>query len=153
MSFSIKSVETHVVDVVNKPGMMARILEGLSNAGANLEFVIGRRVNENTSRLFFAPIQGAKQTRSAADLGLQRASGMHCLRVEGPDRAGLGAAITRGIAAAGINMRGLSAAAVGKRSVCYIAFASAAEASQAGKAIKKALAAKPAKPRPAGRKR
>jgi predicted amino acid-binding ACT domain protein len=142
MAFSIKPVEVYVADTMNRPGMLARILEALAAAGANLEFVIARRVTENTSRAFVAPLKGARVLRAAADVGLVKAAGMHALRIEGPDRPGLGAAITRAIAAEGINIRGLSAASINKRSVCYIAFATKADVSAAMKAARKTLSRK-----------
>lgn len=142
MSTKIAKADVFVVDVVNRPGMLARVLEALHNAGANLEFVVARRVNDDTSRVFLAPIKGAKQTRAAGDVGLRRAEGMHAIRVESPDRPGLGSRMTRAVAAAGLNIRGLSAASLGKRSVCYLAFATAEDAALAGKAIKKALSGK-----------
>lgn len=142
MAYSIKAVEAYAVDVMNRPGMLARILEALTNAGANLEFVIARRVSQNTSRVFLAPLKGAKVLRAAGDVGLQKAAGMHALRIEGPDRQGLGAHLTRGLAAAGLNIRGLSAASINRRNVCYIAFATAAEMGQAQKILKKVLSKK-----------
>lgn len=142
MAYSIKAVEAYAVDVMNRPGMLARILEALTNAGANLEFVIARRVSQNTSRVFLAPLKGAKVLRAAGDVGLQKAAGMHALRIEGPDRQGLGAHLTRGLAAAGLNIRGLSAASINCRNVCYIAFATAAEMGQAQKILKKLLSKK-----------
>ena len=67
---------------------------------------------------------------------------MAALRVEGTDRPGLGAKMTGAIADAGINMRGLSAAALGSRFVAYMAFDSAEDAGKAAKAIKAADTAK-----------
>jgi hypothetical protein len=142
MAYSIKPVEVYATDTMNRPGMLARILEALAAAGANLEFVIARRVSENTSRAFVAPLRGAKVMRAAADVGLVKAAGMHAFRIEGPDRPGLGAKITRAIAAEGINVRGLSAASIKKQSVTYIAFATKGEMASAMKAAKKALASK-----------
>lgn len=142
MSFKISSVRPFVVDVVNRPGMLARVLEALRNAGANLEFVIARRVTQNTARLFVAPLKGAKQLRAAAEVGLRPAGTLHTLRIAGPDRAGAGSEITRAIADAGLNIRGLSAAAVGKQSVCYVAFALADDAARAAGIVRKALSRK-----------
>jgi predicted amino acid-binding ACT domain protein len=59
--------------------------------------------------------------------------------VEGPDRAGLGAKMTDVLAGAGINVRGISAAAIGRRGVSYFAFDSAADADTAVRILKKAL--------------
>lgn len=127
MSMKISSVDVWVVDLVNRPGMLARVLEVLSAAGANLEFVVARRASANTSRTFLAPIIGSRQARAAADVGLMKAAGMHVLRIESADKPGLGARMTRALADAGLNLRGLSAAAIGKKSVTYIAFSTESE--------------------------
>ena len=121
MPYTINKVEVWAADILNRPGTLARVFEGLATAGAQLEFLIARRVNENTSRVFLAPIKGAKQQRAASDVGLTRAVGMHSLRIEGPDRSGLGAEITRAVAENGINLRGVSAAAIGRKAVFYLA--------------------------------
>jgi predicted amino acid-binding ACT domain protein len=44
------------------------------------------------------------------------------LRVEGPDQPGIGERMLRAIADLGINLRGVSAAAIGGRFVTYIGF-------------------------------
>ncbi|MEK6644344.1 MAG: amino acid-binding protein [Planctomycetota bacterium] len=139
MSYVMKPIGVYAIDIMNRPGMLARILEALSNAGADLEFVIARRVTQNTTRVFVAPLKGAKVLRAAKDVGLQIAEGMHALRIEGPDRPGLGAMMTRGLASAGLSIRGLSAASIKKRSVCYIALATEAEMVTAQKVLKKVL--------------
>lgn len=135
MSLKVSPIAVWAVDVVNRPGMLARVLEGLRNAGANLEFVIARRVTANTSRIFLAPLKGAAQARAASDLRVEPARGLHTLRVEGPDRPGVGADLTRALAAAGLNIRGLSSCAIGNRFVCYIAFATPAEARSAARVL------------------
>jgi hypothetical protein len=140
MAFRISKVDVWVVDLYNRPGMLARVLEALANSGANLEFIVARRVTENTARAFVAPLRGAAQLRAAREVGMAKASGMHSLRIEGPDRPGLGALLTRRLADAGLNLRGLSAAALGKRSVTYAAFKTAAEATQAMRVLKTVLA-------------
>lgn len=152
MSLRINTVNVWAVDVVNRPGMLARVLEGLRNAGANLEFVIARRVTANTSRVFLAPLTGAAQSRAAADLGVAPARGLHTLRIEGADRPGVGADLTRALAAAGLNIRGLSSCAIGKHFVCYVAFATDADARAATRALAALRAQRPATRRTASRK-
>ncbi|MFN0135129.1 MAG: ACT domain-containing protein [Phycisphaerae bacterium] len=142
MAYKISTIAVWAGDVRNQPGMLARVLESLRNAGANLEFVVARRVTENTSRVFVSPLKGAKQSKAAADVGMSQTAGMHTVRIEGPDRAGLGADITRAIADAGINIRGMSSASIAKKCVCNIAFASLEDAKRAIKAIKRSLAKK-----------
>ncbi len=139
MPYTINKVDVWAGDILNRPGVLARVIESLTNAGARLEFMIARRVNDKTSRVFLAPLKGAKQHRAASDVGLVRASGMHSLRIEGPDRAGLGAAITRAVADKGINLRGASAAAIGKKAVFYLAMESEQSLREATQVVRKLL--------------
>lgn len=141
MAVEIGKVNVWVGEIEDRPGGLAGKLTALSQAGVNLEFVIARRAPETPGAgvVFLAPLRGAAQTRAAAAAGLTKADNLHSLRLEGPDRAGLGARITQALGEAGINLRGLSAAAVGRRMVCYLAFDSAADAQKASRILKKAL--------------
>jgi len=137
--YTINKVQVWAADILNQPGTLAHVLECVGKAGAQLEFMIARRVNEGTSRVFLAPLKGAKQVRAAAEVGLVPAAGMHSLRVEGPDRPGLGSALTRSVAAEALNLRGASAAAVGRKAVLYLAFESEEALKAATKAVRKVL--------------
>ena len=139
MAYDISKVEVWAADVPNRPGTLASALKGLSDAGAQLDFMIARKVDDNTSRLFIAPVKGVKQKQAARAAGLSQASGMHSIRIEGPDKAGLGAKITEAIAMAGINLRGASAAAVGKKALFYFAMDSEEAMKQGIKAVRSAL--------------
>lgn len=139
MSYQIRKVDVWAVDLLNRPGMLARVLEMLAASGASLEFLVARRVTENTSRTFVAPLKGARQIRAAREAGLAPASGMHTLRLSGPDRPGLGAVLTRALADAGLNVRGVSIAAAQRRLLAYFAFRTAADAAAAQRAIRSAL--------------
>jgi len=59
------------------------------------------------------------------------------VRAEGTDKPGLGAKMTQALAEKGINLRGLSAAAIGKRFVAHIAVDKAADATKAVRVLKK----------------
>jgi hypothetical protein len=61
--------------------------------------------------------------------------------VEGGDRPGLGAQLAQAVGAAGVSMRGVSAAAVGRKFVAYLGFDNWDAANKAAAAIK-ALARK-----------
>lgn len=144
MRFKITKVDVWAGELEERPGGLNQKLEALAKAGANLEFVISRRAPEKpgTGVVFLAPVRGAAQMRAAKNAGLSKAPSLYSLRVEAADWPGLGARITRAIAEAGINLRGLSAAAFGRRSVSYLAFDSDADARKAGRALKTALAKK-----------
>lgn len=140
MSYTISKADVWAADIPNQAGSLSRLLDGVSKAGGQLEFMIARKVDEQTSRVFVAPIKGTKQQRAASEVGLAKAVGMHSLRIEGPDKAGLASKITSAVAEKGINLRGASAAAVGKKAVFYLAVESEQDLKGATQAIRKLLA-------------
>lgn len=101
--------------------------------------MIARRAPDKpgTGVVFATPIKGAKQCRAAKAVGFRKSNHMHTVRVEGSDRRGQGARMAEALAAAGINLRGLSAAAIGKTFVCHIAVDTSADAAKAVKLLKK----------------
>ncbi|HTM07506.1 MAG TPA: amino acid-binding protein [Verrucomicrobiae bacterium] len=141
MAYSVNKVDVWVAEIDDRPGGLADKLEGLTQAGATFEFVISRRSPENPGKgvVFLTPIKGAKQTRAANDAGFNTTSRVHSVRVSGPDRQGLGVKMTRALADAGINLRGVSGAAIGRQSVAYFGFDSAEDATNAMKILKKTL--------------
>ena len=111
MLYEISRTDVWVGEIEDRPGGLAERLETLKETGANLEFVIVRRLPEKPGMalLYVSPLRGA----AAHEAGLSKASSMCCVRIEGPDRVGLGADITRAVAEAGISLRGFSGAAIG----------------------------------------
>ena len=142
MPYEITDVDTWVAEIENRPGGLARTLEDLAVGDVNLEFVVGRRTPEKpgSGLVFIAPVKGAAQIKAAKNAGFHKAETMHSVRLTGPDKAGLGSRMTRVIADAGINLRGVTAASIGKKCLVYFAFDSKEEAKLAARALKKALA-------------
>ena len=141
MAYSIRKVDVWAGEIEDRPGGLAKKLEALSKAGASLEFIIARRAPDKpgTGVVFLTPVKTPKQKQAASAAGFNATSSLQSGRVEGPDRPGLGIKMTRALAEAGINMRGLSAAALGRRSVSYFAFDNVEDADNAVKLLKKAL--------------
>jgi len=139
MAYTISKVDVRVGQIKDRPGGLAEKLNALSQARANLEFVIARRDKPGTGLVFVAPLKTAAQARAAGRAGLKTAKNLHSLRLVGPDRPGLGAKITSALAEAGINLRGLSAAALMRKCVVYFAFDSATDANKAARVLKQAL--------------
>jgi hypothetical protein len=139
MKLDISRSEVWAATVDDRPGAVAEKLEAVAVAGANLAFLIARRAPEQRGSgvLFVTPIKGAKQVKAAEAAGFQRTESLHSLRIEGPDKAGIGANMTKALAAAGINLRGISAAAIGKRFVTYLALDKDADAAKAVGVLKK----------------
>jgi len=136
----VTQVKVWAAGIPDRPGGLAAKLAALAGAGANLEFLIARRAHDKpgTGVVFVTPIKGKKQVAAAQAAGFTTTESLHSLRVEGPDSPGIGAKATAALAAAGINLRGLSAAAIGKRFVCYLAFDSEADAARAAAIARKA---------------
>ncbi len=147
MAVEISKVDVYAGEIEDRPGGLAKKLQTLADAGANLEFVIARRQHgqheqDGKGLVFVAPLKGAKQTGAARKVGLSKTDSLHSLRLMGANKAGIGARISRLIAEAGINMRGLSAAAIGNKAVVYFAFDSDADAKLAAKMLKKKFGGK-----------
>jgi len=137
MALDVTQVEVWAATIEDRPGGVADKLDALAAAGANLEFVIARRTPEKPGGgvVFVTPIAD-EAVEAAKAAGFAVAESLRSLRVQAPDAPGLGAKITRAVAAAGINLRGMSAAAIGDRCVCYLAFDSSEDSPKAGDALK-----------------
>jgi len=139
MALDVSRVDVWAGQMADKPGTLARKLAKLAKAGANLEFVLARRRPERRGRgvVFVAPIQGAKLAAAARKAGFRKSPRLVALRVSGTDKAGTGAAMAGALGDAGINIRGLSASVIGRKFVTYLALDSAADATLAGRALRK----------------
>jgi hypothetical protein len=134
----VERLDTWAASLEDKPGSLASKLEALSKAGANLEFVVARRTPEKGSGgvVFTSPITGAAM-QAAKAAGFEKSETMHTLRIEGADKPGEGARMTLALAKEGINLRGLSGAAVGGKLVGYLALDSEEDAKKAMGVLKK----------------
>ena len=139
MSLTVSRVDVWAASIADQPGGLADKLAALADSGAQLEFVIARRTPEQPGAggvVFLTPLKGPAQLRAAKKAGFAKTASLHSVRIEGPDKPGLGARMTQALAEAGINLRGLSAAAIGKRFVAHLAVDDAAAATQAMRVLK-----------------
>jgi len=134
-----QQVDTWAASMKDKPGTLAAKLKALSAAGANLEFVIARRAPDkpDTGVVFVTPIKGPKQSGAAGAAGFKKTKSLHTVRIEGPDKRGQGARLAQALADKGLNLRGMSAAAIGKKFICHIALDSGAAAAKAVRILRK----------------
>ena len=139
MALTMTRVNVWAATIEDRPGGLAEKLAPLADAGVNLEFVIARRQasKPGAGGVFCPPIQGASQAGAARKAGFKKTASLHSVRVEGPDKRGQGAKITQALAAAGISLRGLSAAAIGRKFVAHLALDTSADAAKAIRALKK----------------
>jgi len=125
--------------VDDRAGGTADRLDQLAKAGANLEMVFARRAPEMPDKglMFVTPIKGAKAVRAAEAAGFHKAPGVISVRVEGGDKPGLCARMSRALGDAGVSFRGLTAIAIGRKFISYIALDSDGDAAKAVAVLKK----------------
>jgi hypothetical protein len=138
MALKVSKVDVWAGDLNDVPGGLADVLERLSQGGGSLDFVIARRSDKHpgAGKVFVTPVTSAKTKDSAGRAGLQHATGMATVRVDGSDARGVGAKMSRAMAEAGINVRGVSAAVIGNKFVAYIGLDSDEDADRAMRALK-----------------
>ena len=139
MKLEVTRVEVWIASMKDTPGALADKLDALSEAGANFDFVFARQSPEKpgTGVAFLAPVKGAKQAAAAKKAGFKKGKRLFTICVTGPNKAGVGSAITRAIADAGLTMQGFSAHVIGRKFVLHIAFEISADATKASRILKK----------------
>jgi hypothetical protein len=139
MKLKVTRVDVWAASIADRPGGLAGKLDALAKAKANLEFIIARRAPDHPGKgvVFVTPLTSPNQVSAARKMGFKRTAALHSVRIEGADRPGLGAKLTRALAAARINLRGFSAAAIGKRFVAHLALDTGAAANKAVQVLKK----------------
>ncbi len=146
MPVRVTAITLWRADVDHQAGVLAQTLEPLAAAGVDLQAVMGYRLPGDHARAAIEvfPITGAKALSAAQAAGLSEAS-IGAVRVEGENRPGLGHAIAKALAGAGINMDFFLGQVSGGRQVTVIGFNSRADVDRAIPLIK-AAAAPPRKP-------
>ena len=123
MSIKIERTDVWVAELEDKPGALARKLNALADAGADLEFVIARRAPDKpgTGIVFLTRLTGDAQVKAARENGFSVTDRLHSIRIVGENKPGIGAEMTSKLGSAGINLRGLSAGVVGDGFVMHLA--------------------------------
>ena len=139
MKLKVNRMDTWAAAIDDRPGGVADKLAALAAAGVNLELIIARRAPEQRGSgvVFVTPLKGDKQIKAAGGAGFQKTDSLHTLRVQGADKPGTCAKLTRALAEAGINLRGFSAAALGQQYITHLALDTAADATKAVAVLKK----------------
>ena len=138
MALKVSKAEVWAATIDDRAGGAADQLERLSKAGANLEMLLARRTAEQPGKgvMFVTPLKG-KAAKAAQESGMGQPQAIYSVRIEGGDKPGLGSKIARALGDAGINFRGMSAIAIGKKFVSFVALDSAEDQARAIAAVKK----------------
>jgi hypothetical protein len=137
MALKVTKAEVWAVTIDDRPGGAAEKLEALSKAGANLEMLLARRSEPGRGVMFVTPLKGRKAVAAAQASGMGKPENIYSVRVEGGDKPGLGSRIARTLGEAGVNFRGMSAIAIGRKFVSFVALDSAEDQARAIAALKK----------------
>ncbi len=123
MELIVEKVDIWAAGIKDEPGGLADKLAALAQAGADLDFIVARRSPEKpgTGVVFITPLRGDKEIAAGAQVGFSVTNSLHSLRIEGPNKPGIAAKLTRKIANEGINLRGMSAGVIGTKFIIYIA--------------------------------
>ena len=139
MTLKVNKTELWSATIDDRAGGAADKLEPLSKAGANFEFVFTRRTPEQPGMgvMFVTPVKGKKVVQAAQAAGFGKAMNLHSVRIEGTDKPGVTATVMRSLASAGISFRALSAVAIGRKFVSFVALDSAEDAAKAASLLRK----------------
>ena len=136
MALKVSKADVWAATIDDRPGGAAERLDALSKAGANLEMLLARRSEPGKGVMFVTPLKG-KAAKAAQEAGMGQPPTIHSVRIEGGDKPGLGSKIARALGDAGINFRGMSAIAIGKKFVSFVALDSAEDQARAISTLKK----------------
>ena len=138
MALKVSGVDVWAGDIQDQPGGLARVLSSVAEAGGDVDCVVARRdpSRPGMGEVFITPVSGQRAQGAARNAGLSPAANLATLRVEGSDAPGLGARMTQALADAGINVRGVTAAVVGRNFVAYIGLDNATDGERAMQALR-----------------
>lgn len=140
MAVTIRRITLWRCEVEDRPGALASVLEPLTAAKGRLDVVMGYRIPGQHERAVLEvwPVSGRRLSQAAEGVGL-KPSETPTLLVLGDDRPGLGHALARALADAGISLTFLVAQVVGRRYSAVFGFGAAADAERAAGVLKKAV--------------
>ena len=148
MAITVKKIELWNATVENRPGALARILEPLAEAGADLEVVMGTSMpgDDGMASIGVFPVKGRKAMSAARSAGLEPAASMPSLLVTGENYAGIGRQMSEALAQAGIDIGVAFAQVVGENFSALFGFAKPEDAARAATLLKKLGSAATKKP-------
>ncbi len=92
MAMKVTRVDVWAATIKDRPGGLAEKLQALAEAKTNLGFVIARRMHDKPGKgvVFLNSPRGPGPGSGGEGTGLCQDKELHSVRVEGPDKPGLG---------------------------------------------------------------
>jgi hypothetical protein len=138
MSFKMTRVNVFHAEVPDRPGGIALKLKACAEAGAHLEYVYSQRSagKQGVGDLFVAPHHSTPAEASALKkAGMHEVNDPVVFRVEGDDKAGLSSRLAAAWEMAGINLHGMTLAALSGKFVGYVTFDTPADGNKAAQIL------------------
>ncbi len=124
MTFKVTRTDILAAKVKDEPGGLAMTLKALADYGADLDCVVGRRRSDKKGEgvVFVSATNANKLYETPDQAGFHGVDRIPTLKIEGPNRPGMGAELTKVIGDAQISMRGLTVTTIGHKFCCFIGF-------------------------------
>ena len=138
MAVTVKRITLWRSEIESQPGMLARTLRPLADAGASLQVAMAYRLPGEPARgaIELSPVSGKKSQAAAMAARLDRSS-VPTILAMGDDRPGLGSEIAEAMAGAGINVSFLVMQVIGRKYSAVYGFETEEEAQIATNLIRK----------------
>lgn len=138
---TVTMMEVWSTVVEDRPGSLRDKLEGLALAGADLDYIVSRRLHEQPGKsvVFVTPLTTDRQICAAEKLGFKKATSFQTVSVRGPDEPGIANRVAAAVAGEKINVHGVSAARAGNECAMFLSFDNVLDAQRAMARLSKAL--------------
>ncbi|MBI4532781.1 MAG: hypothetical protein HY711_02450 [Candidatus Melainabacteria bacterium] len=138
MAVTVKKAVLWRRELDNQPGTLAEALRPLANARVNLQVMMGYVLpgDRTKAALEIYPVAGKKAEAAATSGGLQPATAIYSLVVQGDDRVGIGHEIADCLARAGVNISFAVMEVIGKKYSGVFGFDTEQAAHKAAELIK-----------------
>jgi hypothetical protein len=135
MADTIRSVEYYYVTVADEPGAGVDVLSKLARAGVDLVAYLGFPSGKGQAQIDLFPADAGALKGAAQAAGLKLSPAKRAFVVQGDDRVGAVADVTRKLADARINIIASAAAAAGNNRYGMILWVAQADHPKAAKAL------------------
>jgi predicted amino acid-binding ACT domain protein len=141
MLINVSRLDVWSAIVPDQPGAIAKKLESLAKAGANLDLILSWRNmgSPNQSDLVIGPLTTEAQSQAAVGAGFRHNSEVAVIVVEGPNEPGMGFRVTRSLAEEGLNLKGIAVSTLGNRVCMHIALDSSKDAERAAQVLQRSM--------------
>ena len=135
MAETIRAVEYYYVTVPDQPGTASRVLSQVQQSGVNLLAYLAFPSGKGQSQIDLVPEHAAALKKASETGGLKLTGPRKAFLIQGEDRPGAVADVTRKLAEAKVNITAAAAASAGSGRYGMILWVAQADHAKAAKAL------------------